>query len=367
MKSYQADINKYNLALVVVFYHTVFFGFSFLLNYDLISFIGFLISFIIILLSMLYAIPSKLVITHSNLQNLSKFYNFAFSIIMAYLIYIAMNPPIFSDNVNIDRVLFRNIFIVKYIFQPLLGVFSLLVCLLYFLSKDSKYLISFFMVFIIGLLSGYRAATIVIFIQYIILSFVFSNSIYAFFKANKYLLFIVPILVFFLLLTTAYRLDFDNLETIYQALLHRVFDENASLNHERYLKYSLDNGLQYGYTWLHDIYSLIGLENYSFQELLSNSGLLVMTTPFYSELYVNFGVWSFIISGIIGALLIVYFKSIPIILNKTEYIIFILYLLLGVFPSILQAGFSKYLFVAIPKFIIILLAFSFLSRIKINE
>ena len=333
--------------------HAVLFGIAFILSINSPAHsLNFLVSTVIFLLVTLVLLPKSDVIYDIKKIKRINFLSFFLGPFMYLILMIQNGIPFMSENPNIQRVIIRDIFIIDYLVLPSVTIYT---CTLFYLrNKDSKLklIFSLFFLSIVGILSGFRAAAITPFFLFFLFLFV-TNRIRINLK-NISLIILGSLLVLFILVyITQVRAGIDN--SIYSILYSRIFLENAVINFNRYMRFYLENGLMFGGTYIQDFCSVVGLGDQSFQEMLSGGGKLVMNTPFYAEIFLNFGWFS-----VLGALLLGLTIGILLMVLNTifkDLKVFLPFIYFYMFPSMLQAGITKYMFVVIPKVIIVLVIF----------
>lgn len=324
----------------------------------------YLISFIPISFALAYLSKTNILIEENLLRNLDRMMIILMFFVFILFLFLVLNPPIFSPNPNIERVLFRKIFYINYLLWPMQTLATILIVVLLRISFQKKYLFFLIIIILNGFLSGFRGATINPLLLYVLISYATSSGTIYFIKKNYTIILLIFIVFVFLVLSTYLRYqDLPVIQVINEILVNRIFFENYELNHFRYINYYQSFGLQYGYTYILDLLSILKIEPLSFQSILSGGGVLTMTTPYYSELFVNFGDYSFVFSFIITVFVfsIVYFfiKLLP----KYESLLFRFTFATGVSTSILQASLTKFMFVDLPKLIFIFLFIYIIRRI----
>lgn len=350
--------------LLITIYYFIFFGIAYLLSSNILDSTIFIISYLPISIVIAYLSRSNIILYKKNLIDLEKTLYILSIFILFLTLLLLINPPIFSSNPNIDRVIFREPFYVKSLLLPMQFVASLILSLLMIYNFKRIYLFLFFIIILNGFLSGFRTATIVPILNYVLLVFVTSKGSFYFIKRNLLVIFMIVIIFILIVITTYFRFeDTPLIDIITKVLFKRILFENYDLNHLRYNLYYDNYGPQLGYTYIMDFLSVLRIEEHSFQQLLSGGGILTMNTPYYSELFVNFGEYSFVFSFFVAFLFAIITYLIIIILPKNEKLLFKVYLSISVAPSILQAGITKYLFVTFPKTIFIFMLLYFIRRI----
>lgn len=332
--------------------HFILFGLGFIYTQQFLHQINFIFSTVLFLVITISLLPKEIAINDVYWLNKLKYKMLLLGPVLYLIIMLNMGFPLLHNNTNIHRIIVRDSFFIDFVALPATNLFLISTYIKGYKRNKLEFYFSIFFVSFIGYLSGFRAATVTPFILYIVFLFV-TKKIRFNIKSIVLLLTVIFASLELLILITKSRVA-DNSDVLSQ-LAYRIFRENSSLNWDRYISYLNENGLMLGSTYVRDALSVIRLVDFSFQELLSGGGKLVMNTPFYAEIFLNFGWMSAFMAQLIGMLFGLFLVFWSKIFKRNG--VFITYVFLFVLPSVLQAGITKYSFVAIPKVIFILILF----------
>jgi len=322
-------------------------------------------------------------INQQDLKSLTHIYviSILFGPVGQVLLMLVGGFPLFENgNLEYIRIAFREKYPIQtYLLIPV-TLISVAISSFFIVNKVDikKNVLVLVLASFVGFLSGFRAVGvnpfITLFLMYIIhLLTRYNNWMRLFFKMMHPIKLIVlgvvgMSFIFLLMYLTSKRMGVDSVfdYSVINALYSRIFLESAEINIMRYLYYFENNGPQYGMTYLQDLLSVVRLEEYSFQEMLSGYREFVMTSPLYAELYVNWG-WGLPIIMFGSIFIFPVLKKITVFaanlfrLSNASKAVFVLVMFFSIVLSLGHHGFSKISFVIFPKFFI---SFLFVLMIK---
>lgn len=353
----------------------VFFGAGFIYseNYGVLDKISYVITTALACIVFSWVFSKNLKIDNGRLIQLRSYLiaSAFFGPFLHIMFLILVTPPIFMDgNIETLRAEFREAHKVQsYLFMPSTTISTIIASL--FVTIGYKRKLSGLIVLLStvpGFLSGFRGAAIFpLFILLLIYTSVYISNKGFFGILREWLLspariisliLIIACVITILVFTTGIRagVDLENVASIMQILFNRIVVENSEVNFSRYYEFSEVNGHQYGLTYIKDFLSVLKLRENSFQQELSGGGVLTMTSPLYAELYLNWGFVSFFI--------IVLFIPIAIIsrallsaarINPCVNILMTYFMAFCWLPFVGHEGFSKFTFVILPKYLVVLI------------
>ena len=346
----------------------MFFGWAFVANEGAMQILVYIISSTFFLATVCLSVPRYWhidTVTHLSLKRLHQL-TFLLGPMLIVIQLIAFGAPLLSDNPNIARVIFRDMTINKWITFPVSQMFIFATILLAIVEQNRKMILLLLMCSLIMFFTAFRAATIVPFVQLVIASYILKNPTMKPLLPKIVITIGAGIIAVVALFLTYIRSDSGDVGTVLQLLVERITSENYIINHGRYVSFLNNHGLQLGGTYFNDILSVFRIVDNSFQESLTDAQYVVMNTPLFSELYVNFGDYSFI--GIVPLSIMAFLViSASIILFRKKFKpLMLMYLVLALNMSILQAGYSKYFFVDLPKYVILLFILTKITNLRLR-
>lgn len=359
MELEQIRFSRSRTLFVVAVMHFIMFGLGFIVQSGhLMHKINFLTTTLIFLSSLFIVFTNR--VSHIDVKQLSsiRVKMFIFGPVLYLVIMLLKGMPVFHDNTNMFRIEIRDIFWIDFVALPCMAIYLMSTFIMRENLSKRHLFLSIAFVSLIGFLSGFRGAAITPLFYYIIFLFITKKITFNFKTIIG--LTIASVGMAFLLVQITQQRSGPGSDVI-AILLNRIFLENATTNWNRYMAYLDQNSYTLGLTYIIDALSVVRIVELSFQELLSGGGKLVMNTPFYAEIFLNFGWFSSVVSALLGYLFGIYLLFINMLVGRGG--VFVLFVFLYLYPSVLQAGITKYAFVAIPKMVIVLLIFS--SNFKI--